>query len=183
MQTKSIPARGSSGSSASYCTLTFESNGGSEIESVHAARHTRIDLTSAKYEPVRRGYIFTGWYEDKALTKKLTSIELMGSRTVYAGWQPDTMHFDDVRRGDWFYDDAAYVYANGLMSGTSAYRFSPDLSTTRAMIVTILWRLEREPVVNFAMRFADVSPDKWYGEAIRAQTAAMLHRFCEDVLK
>lgn len=40
-----------------------------------------IDLTSAKYEPVRRGYIFTGWYEDKALTKKLTSIELMGSRT------------------------------------------------------------------------------------------------------
>ena len=123
VQTKSIPARGSSGSSASYCTLTFESNGGSKIESVHAARHTRIDLTSAKYEPVRRGYIFTGWYEDKALTKKLTSIELMGSRTVYAGWQPDTM------------------------------------------------------------RFADVSPDKWYGEAIRAQTAAMLHRFCEDVLK
>lgn len=123
VQKKSIPARGSSGSSASYCTLTFESNGGSEIESVHAARHTRIDLTSAKYEPVRRGYIFTGWYEDKALTKKLTSIELMGSRTVYAGWQPDTM------------------------------------------------------------RFADVSPDKWYGEAIRAQTAAMLHRFCEDVLK
>ena len=107
----------------------------------------------------------------------------MGSRTVYAGWQPDTMHFDDVRRGDWFYDDAAYVYANGLMSGTSAYRFSPDLSTTRAMIVTILWRLEGEPVVNFAMRFADASPDKWYGEAIRAQTAAMLHRFCEDVLK
>ena len=183
VQTKSIPARGSSGSSASYCTLTFESNGGSEIESVHAARHTRIVLTSAKYEPVRRGYIFTGWYEDKALTKKLTSIELMGSRTVYAGWQPDTMHFDDVRRGDWFYDDAAYVYANGLMSGTSAYRFSPDLSTTRAMIVTILWRLEGKPVVNFAMRFADVSPDKWYGEAIRAQTAAMLHRFCEDVLK
>ena len=172
VQTKSIPARGSSGSSASYCTLIFESNGGSEIESVHAARHTRIDLTSAKYEPVRRGYIFTGWYEDKALTKKLTSIELMGSRTVYAGWQPDTMHFDDVRRGDWFYDDAAYVYANGLMSGTSAYRFSPDLSTTRAMIVTILWRLEGEPVVNFAMRFADVSPDKWYGEAIRWAAAS-----------
>ena len=167
-----IPKRQSSGSSASYCTLTFESNGGSEIESVHAARHTRIDLTSAKYEPVRRGYIFTGWYEDKALTKKLTSIELMGSRTVYAGWQPDTMHFDDVRRGDWFYDDAAYVYANGLMSGTSAYRFSPDLSTTRAMIVTILWRLEGEPVVNFAMRFADVSPDKWYGEAIRWAAAS-----------
>ena len=90
---------------------------------------------------------------------------------------------EDHEFGDWFYDDAAYVYANGLMSGTSAYRFSPDLSTTRAMIVTILWRLEGEPVVNFAMRFADVSPDKWYGEAIHAQTAAMLHRFCEDVLK
>ena len=172
VQTKSIPARGSSGSSSSYCTLMFESNGGSEIESVHAARHTRIDLTSAKYEPVRRGYIFTGWYEDKALTKKLTSIELMGSRTVYAGWQEDTMRFDDVRRGDWFYDDVAYVYANGLMSGTSAYRFSPDLSTTRAMIVTILWRLEGEPVVNFAMRFADVSPDEWYGEAIRWAAAS-----------
>ena len=146
--------------------LTFESNGGSEIESVHAARHTRIDLTSAKYEPVRRGYIFTGWYEDKALTKKLTSIELMGSRTVYAGWQPDTMHFDDVRRGDWFYDDAAYVYANGLMSGTSAYRFSPDLSTTRAMIVTILWRIAGEPAPKAENTFSDVAAGQWYTDAI-----------------
>ena len=58
------------------------------------------------------------------------------------------------------------------MNGTSDTRFSPYLSTTRAMIVTILWRLENEPVVNFAMTFADVDENAWYGEAVRWATSS-----------
>lgn len=63
--------------------------------------------------------------------------------------------------------DIHYVYEKRLMNGTSAATFSPKMSTSRAMIVTILWRLESEPVVNFAMSFEDVAPNQWYTEAIR----------------
>ena len=95
-----------------------------------------------------------------------------GSGTTDSGKKPatgtdDRLPFDDVRRGDWFYDDVRYVYETGLMNGTANRIFAPSVSTTRAMIVTILWRLEGSPVVNFAMRFRDVVQNAWYSEAVR----------------
>ena len=95
-----------------------------------------------------------------------------GSGTTDSGKKPttgtdDRLPFDDVRRGDWFYDDVRYVYETGLMNGTANRIFAPSVSTTRAMIVTILWRLEGSPVVNFAMRFRDVVENVWYSEAVR----------------
>ena len=95
-----------------------------------------------------------------------------GSGTTDSGKKPatgtdDHLPFDDVRRGDWFYDDVRYVYETGLMNGTANRIFAPSISTTRAMIVTILWRLEGSPVVNFAMRFRDVVENAWYSEAVR----------------
>ena len=56
-----------------------------------------------------------------------------------------TLPFTDVNTGDWFYDYVAYVYANGLMDGTSATTFEPNGTMTRAMLVTILcaWRASR----------------------------------------
>ena len=95
-----------------------------------------------------------------------------GSGTTDSGKKPttgtdDRLPFDDVRRGDWFYDDVRYVYETGLMNGTANRIFAPSVSTTRAMIVTILWRLEGSPVVNFAMRFRDVVENAWYSEAVR----------------
>lgn len=67
-----------------------------------------------------------------------------GSGTTDSGKKPatgtdDRLPFDDVRRGDWFYDDVRYVYETGLMNGTANRIFAPNVSTTRAMIVTILW--------------------------------------------
>ena len=53
------------------------------------------------------------------------------------------------------------------MTGTSGTLFSPNATTTRAMIVTILWRVEGEPEVDYAMTFADVAADTWYTEAVR----------------
>ena len=79
----------------------------------------------------------------------------------------DTLPFVDVSLDSWYYDGAAYVYEKGLMNGTSATTFSPDMTTSRAMIATILWRLEGSPVVDYAMMFDDVDPGSWYGEAVR----------------
>ena len=154
-----------------YYTLTFNTNGGSAISSVSGTYGKVIDLD--KYVPTKSGYDFGGWYSDKALTTPVVEIKLTGNKTVYAKWNkvnPNTgaeLPFTDVKATNWSYEDIAYVYEKGLMQGTSATTFSPQLSTSRAMIVTILWRLEGSPVVNYAMSFDDVAPDQWYTEAIR----------------
>ena len=75
--------------------------------------------------------------------------------------------FTDVKAGDWFYEAVKYAYDNKLMDGTSSTTFAPLMTTNRAMIVTILWRLEGSPVVNYAMNFSDVESGVWYTEAVR----------------
>ncbi len=75
--------------------------------------------------------------------------------------------FADAPTGYWAYDAILYVYDNGLMAGTSDTTFAPDDTTSRSMIVTILYRLEGEPVVDDAMDFADVAGDAWYTDAVR----------------
>ena len=146
-------------------TLTLETNGGSPIAPIHAARGTTLDLSAL--QPEKSGFRFTGWYLDKALTLPVTSLRLDGDQTVYAGWVSLELPFRDVRPEDWFYDDVRYVYESGLMNGTAEGLFSPDLFTSRAMIVTVLWRLSGSPVVNYYMPFADVDQASWYAEAVR----------------
>ena len=75
--------------------------------------------------------------------------------------------FTDVPEGAWYADAAAYVYEHGLMAGTSATTFAPDVTTSRAMIATILWRMAGSPVVNYAMDYTDVAQNQWCSEAIR----------------
>ena len=75
--------------------------------------------------------------------------------------------FVDVPGGAWYEDGVRYTYEHGLMSGTSATTFSPDMTTTRSMIATILWRLAGSPVVVYAMAFDDVDAGAWYAEAVR----------------
>ena len=74
--------------------------------------------------------------------------------------------FTDVSENDWFYADVAYVYANGLMAGTSMITFSPNVTTTRGMIVTILYRLEGEPTLSGICPFDDVKSGSYYEKAI-----------------
>lgn len=74
--------------------------------------------------------------------------------------------FTDVSETDWFYEDVAYVYTNNLMNGTSTTMFSTNTTTTRGMIVTILYRLEGEPSVSDNCHFADVKSGSYYEKAI-----------------
>lgn len=86
---------------------------------------------------------------------------------VYFTNGTDMLPFTDVNIGDWYYDAVSYVYANGLMDGVSSTTFAPDANMTRAMLVTILWRMEGEPVVNYLLPFTDVDGGAWYAEAVR----------------
>ncbi len=75
-------------------------------------------------------------------------------------------NFTDVAADAWYADAVQYVYENGLMSGTSETTFSPDLTTTRGMIVTILYRMENEPTVTSTTAFTDVASDQYYANAV-----------------
>ncbi len=79
--------------------------------------------------------------------------------------------FSDVSIIDWFSGAVNYVVNKGLMKGTSETTFSPQMMTTRAMLVTLLYRLEGEPDVDDIAVFSDVSSDAWYGKAVTWGTA------------
>lgn len=118
--------------------------------------------------------------------------------------EPEPLPFTDVAENAWYAQAVRYVYEHGLMSGTSTTAFSPDATTSRSMIATILWRMAGSPVVNYAMDYTDVAQGQWYSEAIRwaasegivggygnglfgtndpitrEQFAAMLYRFAQE---
>ena len=77
--------------------------------------------------------------------------------------------FADVAADAWYADAVQYVYENGMMSGTSETTFSPDVTTTRGMIVTILYRLEGSPNLsneNLGYPYADVDANAYYADAV-----------------
>ena len=90
--------------------------------------------------------------------------------TVSAVFAPAQLPFTDVTEANWYYDEVYYVWANGLMQGTSATTFGPGVDTTRAMVVTILWRLEGEPASGYDMDYSDVAGGAWYAGAVRWAT-------------
>lgn len=81
----------------------------------------------------------------------------------------------------WYHDGVHYCIDNGLMVGVANNKFAPDMTTSRAMIATILWRMEGEPVVNYSMTFKDVEQDMWYSDAIRwAQSVNVVSGYSKD---
>ena len=80
--------------------------------------------------------------------------------------EPVDEPFVDVAEGDWFYDAVVYAYQNELMDGVGGNRFAPNSETTRAQLVTILYRLEGQPAVSGDLPFTDVESGTWYTDAI-----------------
>ena len=78
----------------------------------------------------------------------------------------EPLPFTDVASDAWYAQAVAYVYRQGLMSGTAQDRFSPDLTTNRAMLVTILYRLAGSPAVDSGSAFTDVSGGDWFASGV-----------------
>ena len=75
--------------------------------------------------------------------------------------------FGDLTAAAWYHDGVHYCLENGLMRGVSGGKFLPDGSTTRAQLVTILWRLESSPEPAGTVSFGDVADGAWYAKAVR----------------
>jgi hypothetical protein len=109
-------------------------------------------------------------------TGKLTALK-NGTATVTACCygQSDTcvvtvtgnpLPFTDVTSGKWYHNAVRYVYENDLFSGMSPTEFGPDMETTRAMLITVLWRLDGTPNPASSSGFSDVVSNKYYTQAV-----------------
>ena len=87
-------------------------------------------------------------------------------KAVFAAQETDPgFPFADVAKGSWYSEGVRYAYENGLMSGTGEGTFSPDLPTSRGMLVTILYRLAGSPAAGSAS-FTDVAKGQWYADGV-----------------
>ena len=151
------PSSGGGGSHVTkYYILHYESNGGTKYEDEKYKKNTVVILDKI---PKRVGYTFTGWYADKELTDKITSVKMTSDKTVYAGWKatdvPETLNSDN---------HFAYIvgYEDGLVR--------PNADITRAEVAAIFFRLLKDDVRDDNLTansvFTDVAFGKWYNKSI-----------------
>lgn len=148
-----------SASQGSTVTLTVKPDAGYELSEliVTDSRGNEIDLTD------KGDGKFTFTMPGRAVTVEAIFAEIEEEP------QPWNNPFVDVRAGAWYYDAVRYVHEHGLMAGTSAKTFDPNVITTRGMIVTILYRLAGSPDIenrNWGYPYADVDSTAYYGTAV-----------------
>lgn len=179
---------GTGGGTIRY-TVKFDTDGGSAVSSKTVTRNSKA---AEPAEPTWDGYTFDGWYSDKNFTAVYDfSQPVTKNITLYAKWtevkteepdveqeMPDTecdgtsadncssLAFDDLNVKLWYHSDTDYVIENGLMKGTTSKTFEPNSDLTRAMLVTVLYRLEGEPATNKSIPFTDIDMGAYYKNAV-----------------
>ena len=148
--TSVAPARPHKGDTV---TITPKPDQGNEVDSV--------TVTDRNGDPVKVTDKGDGTYTFTQPTGKVTISVTFRDKEIPG------LPFVDVAPDAWYFDAVRYAYENSLMVGTSPNAFSPNGMTTRAQIVTILWRLVDSPAGEAPVDFADVDPAAWYGEAVR----------------
>lgn len=145
-------------------TITYETDGGSELEDEQHDGDKVIDLNKI---PTKEGYIFAGWYLDEERTQRVTSLELDKDVTLYAAWVKDNgiagngHETPEILNGE---DHFAYVV--GYPDGT----VRPNDNIDRSEVTSIFFRLLKEDVRSANLTetnaFADVNDGDWYNTAI-----------------
>ena len=170
-------------------SITYVTDGGT-INGEYPTTYTKGTVTVLPTDVTKPGYTFLGWFTAYIGGVQVRQIEATetGDKTFYAHWHktvlppppvtpgtpvtparpaaPVGLPFADVSGSDWFYNDVRYVYEKGIMDGTGADRFSPNAPLTRAMIVTILYRMAGSPSVSGSSDFTDVAAGKWFAKAV-----------------
>ena len=173
-------------------SITYVADGG-VINGSYPTSYVEGTVTVLPTNVTKPGYTFLGWFTAASGGVQVKQIEATetGEKTFYARWQknvlppppitpgtpsapvtpakpaaPVGLPFADVSGSDWFYNDVRYVYEKGIMDGTGIDRFSPNAPLTRAMIVTILYRMAGSPSVSGSSDFTDVAAGKWFAKAV-----------------
>lgn len=133
--------------SGSTVTLTVDPDGAYVLDTIKATNASGKEVTLTKGT-------------DGKYTFKMPSSAV----TVNASFR---LRFTDVDPNAWYFDGVQDSVKKGLMEGMSETIFAPNGTLTRAQLVTILWRMEQQPSVNYALPFTDVAEGQWYTEAVR----------------
>ena len=163
-------------------TVADPSNGTVKVNPANGSEGTLITVTATPDEGYELAYITVDGEKISGSTFRMPDKTV----TVSALFVPVSFPFTDVKSGDWFYDAVAYVYANGLMDGTSATTFEPNANMTRAMVWAILARIDGETVTGadwasaartWAMASGVSDGTDPNGHVTREQFATMLYRY------
>ena len=182
-------------------TVTIKYGNSQPDTIVNYVEGTIITLPSA---PTKPGYIFMGWKYGDATYQAGEKFTVTGDMTFTAVWanmpditpgtpdtpdEPDALPFTDVHEGQWFYEAVKYVYGAGIMNGMDRYTFQPNGTLTRAMVWTMLARLDGVDTEGGATWYAKAQAwamDKGVSdgtepmaEITREQLVTMLYRFAE----
>ncbi len=176
---------GSSGSNGGTTTTTYTvtydvgSHGtitsGSKTESVIGGKYpSKLPTVTAA-----SGYKFLGWSKTSGGTViDPTTVKITSTTKFYAVYEEEKTEqnnsgststqnpFTDVKQDDWFYEYVISAYNNNLMNGVSASVFDPNGNVTRAMFVTVLYRMEDSPENDGNTKFTDVEAGSWYDKAV-----------------
>lgn len=171
------PSSGSGSTSTTYnVNVNAATNGAVAADKKTASKGTTVTVTASP----SKGYVVDAVKvvdkdgKDVAVTEKdgkyvftmpASAVTVTGSFKAETP-APVALPFTDVKSGNWFYDAVKYAYEQGLMTGTSATTFAPNGTMNRAMIVTVLYRLEKSPAVTGASKFTDVPAGQWYSDAV-----------------
>ena len=153
-------------------TVTFVD--GLTKETIATVKVEESKAATAPAAPEHEGYTFKGW--DKAfdnVTENLTVTAIYEKNAEPA--KPWVNPFKDVKSSDWFYEGVKFANQQELFNGTAPDTFSPDDAMTRAMLVTVLWRLDGKTAATKAS-----NPT---GSATRAQVATILARYAQNIVK
>lgn len=146
-----VYAEAGEGGTISPAGKTRVEKGGSVTCTIQPDRGYRIDTVTVNGQAAEVKDIYT--FSD-----------LQSNQTIKVTFAWDNP-FTDVTGKDWFFGDVEYVYKSGIMRGTADTVFSPDMTLTRAQMVTMLWRMAGEPSAK-AASFTDVPTGLWYSDAV-----------------
>ena len=163
-------------------TVIDPANGSLKVNPSNGSAGTLITVTATPDKGYELAYITVDGERITGSTFRMPDHDV----TVSALFVPVSFPFTDVKSGDWFYDAVAYVYASGLMDGTSATTFEPNANMTRAMVWAILARIDGETVTGadwadtartWAMASGVSDGTDPNGPVTREQFATMLYRY------
>lgn len=175
----------SGGSGTKIYTVKFNTNGGTAVKNVTVKHGNTISAP----QTVRDGYKLEGWYTDYELTKPYDfSTVVTYNMTLYAKWVEikgtgdiiitdkcdgtiadncPGLKFTDIDSTMWYHEGVDFVLTNGMMKGVAEGEFAPNLSVTRGMLVTVLYRAESEPTAPTEVSFKDLIDGEYYVDAVK----------------
>ena len=159
---------GGGGTYNTYYTITASAGVGGSIDPSGIVSLQKYQSKTFMITP-QQGYIIADVLIDGVsvgIVTEYTFSSINADHTINAVFEHPSKRYTDVDISLWYREGIDYVLISGLFNGMSDTTFQPNTNMTRAMLVTVLWRLDKEPDSNNIDLFSDIAQDIWYTEAV-----------------